>query len=212
MSFHEQKQLDRANFLAKFWLKRLVVTVVFLAALTGCERFVPFSSSRPAATPSAGETTSPLVSPIPTASIAPDKPEPTRQVEASLRSLLSEMIDAPVTTTVCPEKTEVKAGDRMECRVTAEAQTFPVVVEFTNNLGAFNWSAKDLLVLSKLEAFIQTTVKDRSEINVTATCGGKIRIAKTGEKFECQVSDQQGRSRPVKVTVKNAQGRVDVTL
>lgn len=209
---HERRHVSQHNHLAISGFKRIVVVTTFLAALTGCENFLPSSRNSPSAEPSATISSSPVESPLPTETVNTDRPELTRTVEERLKLLLAKTIDTSITAAVCPEKSVAKAGDRMECQVTAESKTFPVMIEFTNSLGAFDWSAKDLLVLSKLEAFIQATIKDRSEIDVAANCGGKIRLAKTGEKFECQISDQQGRSRPVKVTVKNAQGRVDVTL
>ncbi len=88
-----------------------------------------------------------------------------------------------------------------------------IAVEITNATGPqFQWSTKGLLVLSKLEQFIQQQVKDKNGANVTADCSGKVRVAKPGDTFECRVIDAQGQSRPAKVTVKDDQGTVDVSV
>ncbi len=187
----------------KFALVKRAGLLVGLVVLGGCQ-LNPSPGDR-----SVSPAASPPSSPSPIASGAPT---PTRKVETQLESLLSNALEVSPLEVICPEIETVKVGDRIECRGTAAAQTFPIEVEFTSKAGAFTWKTKNLLILSKLEKFIQVTVKERSEVNVTADCGDKIRIAKLGDTFECKVSDAQGRSRSAKVVVKDTQGQVDVTL
>jgi len=186
----------------------LVLTLVLLA---GCDR--GFNLNRTAPSPQASVVSPvPSVSPSPTVTTPNPKPELTQSVERRLTTLLTETLTVEPTSIQCPDKEKAQPGDRTQCQVSVAAQTFPVEIEFTNSSGAFKWQTKDLIILSKLETFIQNTVKERSEVNVTVNCGGAIRVTQAGETFECGMSDQQGRTRPIKVTVKDSQGRVDVTL
>ncbi len=187
----------------KFALVKCAGWLVGLMILGGCQFNAP-TDDRPAS-----PVALPPSSPSPKASSSPTL---TRKVETQLESLLSDALEVSPLEVICPEIETVKVGDRIECRGTAAAQTFPIEVGFTSEAGAFTWKTKDLLILSKLEKFIQATVKERSEVDVTADCGDKIRIAKLGDTFECKVSDAQGRSRSAKVVVKDSQGQVDVTL
>jgi len=187
----------------------LVLTLVLLA---GCDRLSNLNQTAPSPQASVVSPV-PSISPSPTVTATPNpKPELTQSVERQLSSLLTDALTVKPTSIQCPDKEKAQPGDRTQCQVSVDAQTFPVEIEFTSSAGAFKWQTKDLLILSKLETFIQNKVKERSEVNVTVNCGGAIRVTQAGETFECGVSDPQGKSRPVKVTVKDSQGRVDVTL
>jgi Domain of unknown function (DUF4333) len=70
------------------------------------------------------------------------------------------------------------------------------------------WNTKGLLVLPKLERTIQQGIKQQFQIDVKTSCGGKVRIAKPGDTFECKVTDQRGQTKAVQVRVDNEQGGV----
>jgi hypothetical protein len=159
---------------------------------------------------------SPSPTPTPTLTASPESPttksDATKALETKLRFQLADTTKLPIQSITCPVEATVRAGDRFDCQAVSDGQPFPVNVERTNETGQFKWNTKGLLLLSKLEQFIQQRVKQQSGIAVTANCGGKIRLAKPGDKFDCNVTDTKGQSRSAKITVKDDQESVDVTL
>jgi hypothetical protein len=152
----------------------------------------------------------PAGSPSPTAT---NKPEAIRNLENRLQTVVAETIQVVVEAVDCPaEIQEIKPGVRFDCKLVADRQSFPVTVEWTDATGQFRWNTKGLLQLAKLEQFLQQELKRKSAIEVNANCAGEIRIAQPKETFECQVTDAQGKSRSVQVTVKDEQGNVDIKL
>jgi hypothetical protein len=69
-----------------------------------------------------------------------------------------------------------------------------------------------LLNLSKIEEKLQATLKEKAGTDVTADCGGKLRAAKTGDTFTCQLKNKEGQTRNVQITVKNEKGELNVKL
>jgi hypothetical protein len=214
-------------------LVRLLMIVSLISLLPGC-----LNQSQPAANaPIANAPTA--TSPTPTSSISPDSPlsssptiaSPTstpqtspqaqgspssgvvKEIEDRLNKTVSKATGAAIQSLTCPAGTEVKVGSRFDCNAVSAGQSFAIAVEITNATGPqFQWSTKRLLVLSKLEQFIQQQIKDKNGISVTVDCGNSIRVANPGDTFECKVSDSQGQSRSAKITVKDDQGNVDVAL
>lgn len=180
----------------------------------GCTQ-QPSSPPTPSASPSAVSQTPlpPPPTPVVTQTVMPsNKPEITRQIESKLTELVAANIGVPLEGINCPNKTERKAGDRFDCQLIAQGQTFLVGVELTDTTGKFKWNTKSLLLLSKLEEFIQQRIKDKDKVDVKANCGGKIRVTKPKEEFQCQITDTQGQARTIKISVKDEQGNVDVLL
>jgi Domain of unknown function (DUF4333) len=70
------------------------------------------------------------------------------------------------------------------------------------------WNTKGLLVLPKLEQTIRQGIKQQFQIDVKTSCGGKVRIAKPGDTFECKVTDQRGQTKAVRVRVDDENGGV----
>ncbi len=192
------------------------MALLCLAVLwVGCTPSSGVKSPTPTPTPSAASQTPLPPPPIPVAmqsSPPSNKPEITQQIERKLTELVSGNIGVPLESIDCPAKTERKPGDRFECRLSAQGQSFMVGVELTDASGKFKWNTQSLLVLSKLEAFIQQRLKEKDQADVKANCGGKIRVTKPNEEFQCQITDLQGQSRTIKISVKDDQGNVDVLL
>jgi hypothetical protein len=199
-----------------FWL----LAILPLALLAGCgNRFqpqnTPTTPGSPVASPVPSPTNTtpnptPVGSPSPTAA---NKPETIRNLETRLRTVVAETIQVAVESVDCPATTqEIKAGVRVDCKLAADGQSFPVTVEWTDATGQFRWNTKGLLQLAKLEQFLQQELKTKNAIEVSADCTGEIRVAQPGETFECKVTDAQSKSRSVQVTVKDEQGNVDIKL
>ncbi|UBF24137.1 DUF4333 domain-containing protein [Kovacikia minuta CCNUW1] len=215
------------QLIGKNWVG--VLLPVYLASLlVGC-----FNRSQPAAdvpSPNTPTPTNPVSSPSPSptgSAIAsptatPPTPSPTssespsgvaKELEARLNKAVTVAIETPLQSLTCPAGVEIKVGNRFDCNAVSEGQAFAIAVEITSTTGPqFQWNTKGLLVLSKLEQFIQQQIRDKKGGSVTADCGGGIRVANPGDTFECKVSDPQGQSRAAKITVKDEQGTVDVAL
>ena len=158
---------------------------------------------------------SPRPSLTPTIAPSPEvtsKSPATQDLEKRLERAFTDMTKVPLDSVACPAQFAVKAGNRFNCQATSEGQTFAIAVELTNPDGQFQWNTKSLLVLSKLEQFIQSRIREKGGPDVTANCGGKIRIAQPGDTFECKVMSTQAQARSAQVKVKDEQGRVDISL
>lgn len=181
--------------------------------LTGCFGLAN-QTVAPPATPTPVPP-SPVVSPVsPSPAVSPNanKSEAVKSLEGKIGITLGPVIGVPVQVVNCPAQTEFKAGNRFDCEGTADGKSFVISIELTDDSGQFNWSTKQLLLMPRLEAFIQRRIKEKSGIEVTATCGGKLRVAKPGNVFECKVLDAQNQARSARVTVKDEQGSVDISL
>ncbi len=190
--------------------------IVLAVGLGGCTANQGTAPASPNPTPSAVSQTPLPPPPTPVAMQTPlpvaNKPEITKQLESKLTELVAANIGAPLDGIDCPAKTERRPGDRFDCQLIAQGQPFTVNVELTDSTGKFKWNTKGLLLLSKLEEFIQQRLKEKDKVEVRANCGGKIRVTKPNDAFTCQITDVQGQARTIKISVKDEQGNVDVLL
>jgi Domain of unknown function (DUF4333) len=165
----------------------------------------PLPSVDPSISPSPGVTP---ISPSPTLTASPTaKSAEVKTVETKLAELVAQEGNLTVQAVACPPNLEQKAGTTYDCQITSDAGTFLVTVEPTGQPGQFKWGTKGLLLLSKLDSFLQKNASANGG-NVAVDCGGKIRPAKPGETFECKLTDSQGKTRTTKVTVRDDQGNV----
>jgi hypothetical protein len=199
-------------------MKSLAILALVIA-LTGCTN-KPATTASPSPTNSSSSVASspsPLVAtptPTPTPGKSPETstPEFISETEKKMQELMTQTMDLAVASVNCPGREQAIVGDRFDCEAKAADQTFTVAVEITDTTGNFTWKTRGLVLLSKLEDSIRTSVKQKSGVEVTPDCGGRIRLAKSGDKFECKVSDAQGQSRSAQVTVKDDQGSVEFAL
>ncbi len=174
--------------------------------LAGC-------TTQPQATGNVSPTPSIVVSPVATPSPAMANKSPaTKDLESRLGKAFTASTEVPLDSVDCPAQFDVKVGNRFNCQATADSQPFTIAVELTNPDGQFQWTTKELLVLSKLEQFIQSRIRDKGGPDVTANCGGKLRVAQPGDAFECKVTGAQGQARSAQIKVKDEQGGVDISL
>ena len=184
-------------------LTAVLSTIMLLA---GCR-------NQPQAIGNVNASPSPLLTPTLTPSpVVTSKSQATKDLESRLGKAFTETTKVPLSTVDCPAQLDVKAGNRFSCQATAEEQTFAIAVVLTNPDGQFQWNTKGLLVLSKLEQFIQSRIREKGGPDVTANCGGKIRVAQPGDTFECKVTGAQAQARSAQVKVKDEQGSVDISL
>lgn len=202
-------------------------------ALTGCNAEQPnpiptespvVQSPDPTSTglvpnPSPTETP-PSVSPDPSLTPTPsptvEKPDSVKAVETNLAGLVGKAGNLTIQSVDCPAtlsapsqpKTVATALKTFDCQVNSDAGVFTVTVEPTSDPSKFRWGTKGMLLLSKLNEFIQKSAESKDLGKVAVDCGGKIRPAKVGETFDCKVTDTKGVLRTLKVTVRDEVGNV----
>lgn len=108
----------------------------------------------------------------------------------------------------CPYQLPVKPLEKFTCEAKAEGKTFAIAINASGKESELQWSTKGLLVLPKLEQTIAKGIQDQFKVKVKTACGGKVRIAKPGETFQCKIVDERGQSRAVTVRVDDEAGNV----
>ncbi|MDX2229666.1 MAG: hypothetical protein NW220_08515 [Leptolyngbyaceae cyanobacterium bins.349] len=170
----------------------------------------PLLTLSPTPTPAPPVVASP--SPTPTASpspgLTPGKPENVTKIETQITDLVTKTANVTVQAVNCPAAIVEKAGSSYDCEVQSDVGNFVVVVQPTGEAGKFRWGTRGLLLISKLDAFIQQSVASREGGKVTVDCGTKARIAKQGETFDCKVTNAKGTVRTARITVRDDQGNV----
>lgn len=201
------------------------VAIGTISLLTACTADPPTSDSSPTSPPpssppipSPSPTVTPSVTPSVTASPS-STPSPTgaksaatQQTEEKLRKTLTEAESLVVQSVTCPSSIEFQVGKTYDCQVASSVGSFTVAIDIKDQKGDFKWATKGLLVLSKLEEYIQKSTNEKGGGDVQVTCDGKVRLAKPGDEFQCKVTDAKGQSRIAKVTVQDEQGNVFFTL
>jgi len=173
----------------------------------------PTASPSPNVSPTIGAPVptlpSPTTSPIATASPSPGKPENVVKIEAQITDLVTKTANLNVQSVNCPVAIDEQSTNKTyDCQVQSDAGAFTVVIQPTGQTGKFRWGTRGLLLLSKLDAFIQQSVASRGGGKVTVDCGTKARIAKQGETFDCKVTDAKGGVKTARVTVRDDLGNV----
>jgi len=174
-------------------------------SLAGCQ--TTGASNSQLSTPPVSPASSPAPSPT-----LPSKSDAVKTFEKRLRGELIKKAGIAVQTVSCPAQVNVKNQDPFTCEAIAEGKTFQVAVNpktgKQQDKSGLRWNTKGLLVLPKLEQTIQQGIQQQFRLDVKVACGGKIRVAKPGENFQCQIRDQRGQSKAVTVRVDDEQGNV----
>jgi len=190
----------------KRWSGAIAFCTVVLA---GCTNQPQANSGNASPSPSVSIVASPAVTPSP---VATSKSQATKDLESRLSKAFTAATKVSIDSVDCPLQFDVKAGNRFNCQALSDGQSFTLVVELTNPDGQFKWNTQGLLVLPKLEQYIQDQVRAKGGPDVTASCGGKIRVAQPGDTFDCKVVGAQAQARSAQVKVKDTQGSVDISL
>lgn len=172
-----------------------------------------FLASCQVTTPTA--TQPPTPSPLPSPSLKPSPPAKSNAVitfEKRLRGELIKTAGITVQTVNCPTQVVNVETQPFTCIATAEGKTFNVAInpkaDTKQAKNELRWNTQGLLVLPKLEKTIQQGIQQQFRLDVKTSCGGKVRVAKPGETFQCQVTDSRGQTKPVTVRVDDEQGNV----
>jgi Domain of unknown function (DUF4333) len=138
----------------------------------------------------------------------------TQKLETRLQKEITAKSGIAVQSIACPATIDTIQTQQFECQAIAEGKPFNVAISpkmsktATADKSELQWNTKGLLVLPKLEQTIQQGIKQQFQIDVKTSCGGKVRIAKPGDTFECKVTDQRGQTKAVQVRVDNEKGGV----
>ncbi len=171
----------------------------------------PAASNSPSTSSSPKTATSPATSASPVASNISNA-EKVAKAEAALKDLYTKQTGVTIESVKCPGNIEFKTGNTFECQAAAEGVKFAIQVNMQNDQGRFDSKTKGVLILSRIEELLEKNIKEKAKLDVTADCGGKLRVAKTGETFTCDVKNAQGETRKANITVKDEQGNINVKI
>lgn len=137
-------------------------------------------------------------------------------VEAVIKSGLTEQVKMPFSDVACPESRAMKAGDEFECKATAESGgVLTIKVTQSDDAGAVRWTLVDgerVLSMANLEQQIKNAIAKQLNVDAALDCGAaRLRIAVAGQTLECTATAGSD-SRKVIVTVTDDRGNVDWTL
>lgn len=206
----------------------LLVALGSITILAGCQSNPSASNSpavsespvalNPPAVPESPFIVNPATSKSPAVSTTPRTASSTqnsnniKKAEAALKNLYSQQAGVPIDSVKCPENANLKAGGTFVCQAKAEGIDFGIQVKMENDQGKVDTRPTGVLILGRIEDLLQKTVKERAKFEVTADCGGKLRVLKTGDIFRCKLKDKQGQSKDAEITVKDEQGNIDIKI
>lgn len=115
----------------------------------------------------------------------------------------------------CSNDFEIKAGTFLNCKASVENIPFQLRVNFQDDEGNFNWKAKGLLVLPKVEDKVVEVLRQSYGVNAEADCrtsrNQKYRASIPQDTFECQASDGGQNVKTVKITVEDEEGTFQIS-
>lgn len=134
----------------------------------------------------------------------------TTEVEKSIKDGIAQQIGLQVQTASCPQDVKLEVNTTFQCQVKIDrSDSFTVNVKQEDDKGNVNWETPSgLILLTKVEQEIQQGVKNQLDVQVTADCGGKVKVVPSGETFECQVTDPEGKTHTAKVTATSNDGDI----
>jgi hypothetical protein len=118
-----------------------------------------------------------------------------------------------ITSVSCPaDSRPLKAGDSFECTAMPDGGgKLTIKVTQKDDAGNVTWDltkSEGLLSMDALQTTIKSGLLEQAKIDATVTCGGKWRVSKTGDAFDCQATDPAGKVLTVTVTVEDTDGNV----
>jgi hypothetical protein len=208
-------ELRRFPFLASFksWRWGTIALLLAVSAawgLSSCSGESPAASNdtspSPVATPPT-TTTQPAIPAVPSPSAtapATSKANLTQILESGLQGELSKQLEnTPIQAISCPNIEKIEPGKGFECWATIAEGTFPINVTMTSAEGGVQLKTKQLVVLSKVEAWLQQGIKEKSDMNYQADCPGKILLVTSEQTLTCKLTDPNGGTKTATVTIKD---------
>lgn len=198
------------------WRERTIALLLAISTaggLSSCSGDSPAASNSASPAPVAPAPTaptqpaSPAATPVPSpTSTAPatSKANLTQMMESGLQGELSKQLEnIPVQAISCPNVEKIEPGKGFECWATIAEGTFPISVTITNAEGGVQLKTKQLVVLSKVEAWLQQGIKEKSDIAYQADCPGKVLLVTSEQTVTCKLTDPNGGTKTATVTIKD---------
>jgi hypothetical protein len=137
-----------------------------------------------------------------------------QKVEDAISDGLKKQIGVDTKSITCPEDRPIKAQDKFTCDVEVDDSTFDgskFVVNVTqkDDEGNVEWNAEGLLSLDAIEKQVTEGIAQQLQVEVKTECGPAYKVAKKGDRFECQASDSSGVSKAVAIEVIDNEGNVN---
>lgn len=111
-------------------------------------------------------------------------------LEKSISAGLASQLGLEMESVTCPKSRPIAAGDVFSCTATPRGGgRLTITVTQKDGAGNVDWevgTTQGLLDLAKVEGSIRAGLREQAGVDVTASCGGRWRPAKTGDTFECQ--------------------------
>jgi hypothetical protein len=150
-----------------------------------------------------------------TSTTTEEKSQAAREVESKITQSWGQNFAGKLDLLNCTNDFEVKAGNSITCQASVENIPFQMKVNFQDDDGSFNWEAKGLLVLAKVEDKVVEVFRQSYGANAQADCGTsqnqKYRPSIAQDTFECTASDGGQNTTTVKITVQDDEGSFRVS-
>lgn len=186
------------------------LTVCFGLSIGGCTQSgAPDSNAATEVNQGNASETQPPQEPQPAPptpqAVASNKAELTQKLETGLQGELSKQLGGiPIQAINCPNLEKIEAGKVFDCEATIAEGKFPVTVTLTNAEGGVQLKTKQLVVLSKVETWLQQGIKEKSGLDYKAKCNGKIvLIQQSAQTVTCTLTDTNGQSKTATVTIQD---------
>lgn len=134
----------------------------------------------------------------------------------SVKKAVSDGINAqlalPIDAVSCPPERAQKAGDVFECVATpVGGGRLTVSVTQDDAAGNVTWKVvktEGLLDLKTVEESIVTGLKEKAQVDATASCGGRWKPAKAGDTFDCVAKTTSGEEVGILVSATDDEGNI----
>lgn len=127
----------------------------------------------------------------------------TGELEKQAQKAIAEDIGVRVASVDCPDDVEAKEGATFTCTATgADGSTATVRVVQTDDEGNVRISAQ-LVNIPSVEDELAKQVGGKAKVD----CPDSLIVARKGESFTCDATDEEGKTGQIRVTFENDQGR-----
>jgi hypothetical protein len=129
------------------------------------------------------------------------------KVEGSIKDGITTQTGLGVKSVSCPKDVKIEANNVFQCQAKSDKdESFAVDVKQKDDKGNVEWNVNGLMSLTKVEQEIQQAIEKKLEMKVTADCDGKVKVVKSGDTFECKVTDSDGKAHAAKITATDNNG------
>ncbi|WP_224087160.1 DUF4333 domain-containing protein [Nostoc sp. MS1] len=139
-----------------------------------------------------------------------EKSQAAKEIESKIIQSWGQNFGGQLDSLNCPSEFEIKADNSINCQASVENIPFQMKVNFQDNEGSFNWEAKGLLVLAKVEDKVVEVFRQSYGAKTQADCSTsrnqKYRPSIAQDTFECKASDGGQNTTTVKITVQDDEG------